>query len=79
MEQTQDILTKEERDTLALSVFAITIELASRFLDDYLMGDPYFNIDYPEHNLVRARSQLALARDIHGKLERMQKIIDTCV
>lgn len=79
MGQVGGILTKEERETLALSVFSITIELASRFLDDYLIGDPYFNIDYPEHNLVRTRSQLALAKDIYSKLEQMQQIIDSCV
>lgn len=76
--QTGDMLTQMERDTLALSAFAITVELASRFLDDYLIGDPYFNIDYPEHNLIRTRCQLALAKDIHSKLDRMQQIINTC-
>ena len=79
MEQTGDILTKEEKDTLALSVFTLAIELASRFLDDYIVGDPYFNIDYPEHNLVRTRNQLALAKDIYSKLDRMQEIINTCI
>lgn len=79
LEQAGAMLSKEERDTLALSVFVITIELAARFLDDYLVGDPYFNIDYPEHNLVRARCQLALAKDIHRKLGQMQKIIDEYV
>jgi len=79
LEQTGAVLTKEEKDTLALSAFTLAIELASRFLDDYLMGDKYFNIDYPEHNLVRARCQLALAKDMHGKLNRMQEIIDEYV
>ena len=78
LSQTGDMLTQEERDTLALSAFSITVELGSRFLDDYLIGDPYFNIDYPEHNLVRARCQLALAKDIHSKLDQMQKIVNTC-
>lgn len=79
MEQTGSVLTKEEKDTLALSAFTIAIELASRFLDDYLMGDKYFNIGYPDHNLVRARCQLALAKDMHAKLDRMQQIVDECL
>ena len=76
LSQTADMLTEMERSTLALSVFAITVELASRFLDDYIVGDKYFNIDYPTHNLVRARCQLALARDVHQKLGEMQAFID---
>ena len=76
LSQTRDLLTKTERDTLALSVFAITVELASRFLDDYIVGDKYFNIDYPTHNLVRARCQIALAKDVHEKLTAMQAFID---
>jgi len=73
------MLSREEKQTLALSVFTITIELASRFLDDYLVGDRYFNIDYSEHNLIRARCQLALAKDIYSKLDRMQQIINECI
>ena len=42
----------------------ITLETGSRFLADYLDGDHYFHTAYPEHNLVRARSQLALARSM---------------
>lgn len=77
LSQTAELLTDMERSTLALSVFCITVELASRFLDDYIMGDQYFNIDYPAHNLVRGRCQLSLARDVHDKLEQMQQMIDT--
>jgi peptidoglycan/xylan/chitin deacetylase (PgdA/CDA1 family) len=58
-----------------VGTFAITIELAARFLTDYLQGDLYFKTDYPGHNLVRTRCQLALARDIHSKLPQMQQII----
>ena len=76
LSQTRDRLTKPERDTRALSVFAITVELASRFLDDYIVGDKYFNIDYPTHNLVRARCQIALAKDVHEKLTARQAFID---
>ena len=73
------ILTQTEIDTLALSAFCITVELASRFLDDYIVGDLYFKTNYPEHNLVRTRCQLALAKDIARKLPQMQEIVNTCV
>ena len=77
LSQTADMLTETERKTLALSVFSITVELAARFLDDYIVGDQYFNIDYPTHNLIRARCQIALAKDVHEKLDEMKAYIDT--
>ena len=79
LSQTADMLTEMERNTLALSVFSMTAELAGRFLDDYIVGDKYFNIDYPTHNLVRARCQIALAKDVHKKLAEMQAFVNACV
>ena len=72
-------LTAKEVDTLALSCFALTAELATRFLADYIEGDPYFKTNYPEHNLVRTRCQVALARDMQKKLDEMEKIVHDCV
>lgn len=68
-----------EIENIALSVFSITIELASRFLYDYLNGNVYFKIDYPEHNLVRAKCQIMLAMSIDKKMDQIQSIIDTIV
>ena len=79
LSQAGSILTQTEVDTLALSAFCITVELASRFLDDYIVGDLYFKTNYPEHNLVRARCQLALAKDIYEKLKDMEEIIHNCM
>ncbi len=71
-------LTEKEVDTLALGAFCITVELAARFLDDYLTGDKYFKTLYPEHNLVRTRAQLTLAKDMEGKLKKMREIVLQC-
>ena len=71
----KDSLTQIELDTLALGVFCITVELASRFLDDYITGDKYFKVVYDGHNLVRTRAQLTLAKDIDRKLPQMEQII----
>ena len=79
LKKTACTLTAEEEKTLALSCFAITCELSTRFLDDYLMGDKYFKTAYPKHNLVRARSQIALAKDMEKKLDAMQAIVESCV
>ena len=79
LKQTANALTKEEIDTLPLSCFAITVELATRFLADYIAGDPYFLINYPEHNLVRARNQITLAKDMLVKMDKMEGVVRECV
>ena len=68
-------LEKMEIETLALGAFTITVELAVRFLDDYITGDQYFKTEYHKHNLVRARCQLALAADMYRRLDEMQQIV----
>lgn len=69
-------LTPMEVLMLPMGALVITLELAVRFLKDYIDGDLYFNkIAYPEHNLVRARSQMALAADMQEKWAEMNRIV----
>ena len=68
-------LTDREVELLPLGAFVITIELATRFMKDYLDGDHYFKIAYPEHNLDRARSQMKLAADMQAKFDDMNRIV----
>lgn len=75
LRQTADSLCEQELTTLALSSFCMTCELATRFLADYLLGDTYFKVDYPGHNLIRARTQIALAKDILKNMDTMEQII----
>ena len=79
LSQTAGTLTDTEVDTLALSCFVLTAELATRFLADYLDGDLYFNTKYPGHNLVRARCQIALAKDMLNKMPQMEAIVRECI
>ena len=78
LEKTRDTMTSEERATLATSCISLTAELAVRFLDDYLRGDLYFTTQYPEHNLVRTRNQIALCRDMVAHLDEMNEIVFRC-
>ena len=39
------------------------------------MGDTYFKTAYPEHNLVRARTQIALVADMEEKWGEMENIV----
>lgn len=69
-------LTNMEVAMLPLGAYVMTLELAVRFLKDYLDGDLYFSkIAYPEHNLVRARSQMALVADMEKKWTKMNLIV----
>ena len=68
-------ITPRERELLPFSAFLLTYECGMRFLTDYLMGDVYFKTAYREHNLVRARNQFALARDIERQMDALAEIV----
>lgn len=64
-----------EKDNLAFASKLMTLECGMRFLTDFINGDTYFKVDYPEHNLVRAKNQLKLVADMDSKAEKMKEII----
>ncbi len=68
-------LTENERRVLPLSAITMTLECGVRFLTDYIDGDHYFGIHYPEQNLDRARTQFKLVADMESKLDRMAEIV----
>ena len=72
-------LTKKEIELLPLGAKTITLELAVRFLTDYLESDHYFKTLYPDHNLVRTRAQLRLVEEMEAKWYRMQRIVKSFV
>ena len=71
-------ITYEELALMAESIRIITLELAIRFLNDYINGDTYFKINYEKHNLDRARNQIALVKDIENKMEYIKHFIKEC-
>jgi len=79
LSETSDILTKAELENLAFSCRLLTLELAMRFLNDYINGDIYFKCKYDNHNLDRARNQIALVRDMELHYDEMLEIVDNCV
>ena len=78
MSEAKSILTEAEIASLSVGAAVITLELASRFLLDYLIGDKYFRIDYPEQNLRRAQAQLALFIDMMQHMDEMKEIVTGC-
>ena len=71
----KDALTELELETLPLGAKLMTYEVGIRFLADYINGDVYFRTKYPEHNLVRARNQFKLVKDIEDKWDKIMEII----
>lgn len=70
----KDSLWAKEIEYMPFSAKLMTFECGMRFLTDYLNGDTYFKVAYPEHNLVRCRTQFALVADMEKKMDDMQKI-----
>lgn len=75
LSERKDSLTDSEKEWLAFAPLYITYEQVLRFLMDYIDGDKYYKIKYPEHNLVRTRSQIALLRSMEDNYSRMQEIV----
>ena len=69
-----DTLTNTEIESLPIGAKVMTYECGMRFLTDYLSGDTYFKINYPTHNLDRARTQFKLVWDMEQKWEKMKEI-----
>lgn len=72
-------LTGKEASLMPLSARMMTLECGMRFLADYLEGDTYFATSYPEHNLVRTRTQIRLVQEMEAADERMGRIVDRIV
>ena len=75
LEATRDVLTPKEVESLPWGARLMTFECGIRFLTDYLEGDTYFKTAYPEHNLVRARTQFRLVDEMEQQFAKMQEIV----
>jgi len=54
------LLTPSEKKSIPFSGMMMTYIMALRMLADFLRGNTYYHITYPDQNLVRARNQLRL-------------------
>ena len=77
LSELKDTITKEELEILPLGVWMMTYECGIRFLADYLNGDVYFAVDenIANHNLIRAKAQLELVRQMEEQEEQMKGVI----
>ena len=71
----QGSLTPAELEYLPWGAKLMTLECGIRFLTDYLDGDHYFRIHYPEQNLDRCRTQFKLVADMEQQFQSMHDVV----
>ncbi|HVJ45657.1 MAG TPA: aminoglycoside phosphotransferase family protein [Luteolibacter sp.] len=71
-----NFLNETEVRHLAFSGRLITLEVAIRFLTDYLEGDVYFKTHRPGQNLDRCRTQIQLVKEIEAKEPEMNSLVE---
>ncbi len=75
LEEVGSKMTQTEIEFLPLSARMMTYECGMRFLADYLQGDTYFRVHYPEQNLDRCRTHIKLVSDMEEKEALMKEIV----
>ena len=75
LEGTKDFLLPIEKENLPYAAMLFPYMQTVRFLADYINGDTYYKIKYPEHNLVRTKAQWRLFERAEAKEELMKKNI----
>jgi len=74
----KSVLTQVEKQYLLPGAKTIIYEQTLRFLNDFLLGNVYYKTAYPEHNLVRARTQIRLLQDIVNREDELSELIYSC-
>ena len=77
--ETREKLTETELRLLPVGAKMMTLECGVRFLADYLVGDKYFHIQYPDQNLDRCRTQFQYVRDMDANWDYMNEVVDQAI
>lgn len=78
MESARAFLTPVETENLPYAAELFPFMQCVRFLADYINGDTYYKIKYPEHNLVRTRNQYRLFERVCSYEKEMAEFIESC-
>lgn len=68
MDAIGEALTPDEIRLIGYAPVYLTFLIGLRFLTDHLNGDVYYRVHYPGHNLVRARVQFKLVKEMEQPL-----------
>lgn len=77
--EASSFLSEAEKENMAFSAMYITFEQILRFLMDYIDGDKYYKIHFPEHNLVRTRAQYTLLASMEEQSDEMNDWINKLI
>ncbi|MVN20496.1 phosphotransferase enzyme family protein [Mucilaginibacter arboris] len=75
MKEMGEVLTPKEKGLFIYSGKMMIYLQALRFLTDFLNGDKYYHITYPEQNLIRASNQFELLRQYNQQEDRFLQLI----
>ncbi len=72
----QTFLIDNDYNFLFDAIRLISFELGLRFFTDYLAGNIYFKVNYPDHNLARALVQFKLTESIENQEIKIRQLIE---
>ena len=75
LEGAKSFLLPVEVEHLPYAAMLFPYMQAVRFFADYINGDTYYKIRYPEHNMVRTRAQWKLFEEARAKSGEMAEIV----
>ncbi|MBR4156972.1 MAG: aminoglycoside phosphotransferase family protein [Bacteroidales bacterium] len=75
IEATKSFLLPIEKENLPYAAKLFPYMQTVRFLADYINGDTYYKIQYPEHNLVRTKAQWRLFECAEQKESEMKEFV----
>jgi hypothetical protein len=75
LDSTSVFMTPTERNSLFEGALMVVYIQAVRYLTDYLLGDPYYPTQNPEHNLQRVRNHFELFRQVKGMEKEIRRRI----
>ncbi len=79
LDSAKGFLTPVEIENLPYATALFPYMQCVRFLWDYLSGDKYWKVQYPQHNYIRANNQLHLFLSIEKQMPAMSAFVEECV
>jgi len=76
LSEAKEFLTDKEIESLMYGVLLLPYMQAVRFLTDYIDGDTYYKVYYPDHNLIRAKAQFKLVDELEKHEEELKNILE---
>ncbi len=79
LSESKQFLSPLEKENLVYSCRYMVWEQAIRFLTDYLNGDTYYKIAYPNHNKIRTLSQVRYLEVLEENACAMEQMVMDCL